>query len=68
MSSKQTIPIRVDVDFKEDMKRISEIRFQKGLAKFNPKELGMSEMTRLLRKTIGYRMSLEELKTKPKKR
>jgi len=68
MSKKNRPTARLDPSFTEDMKNIARIRLDKGLAKFNPKELSMAEMTRLLRRTEGYRKSLEELKIKPKKR
>lgn len=58
---------RMDSNFQRDMKEIAKIRLQKGLAKFNQKDMGTAEMTRLLRRTQGFRLSLEELKTKPKR-
>ena len=67
MANKNTSPIRVDLNFAKEMKNIAKIRLDKGLAKFNPRELSTAEMTRLLRRTQGYGISLEELKTKPKK-
>lgn len=66
MTSKNTKPVRVDIDFEKDMRGALKIRLVKGLATMN--ELGMAEMTRLLRRTTGYQLSLEELKTKPKRR
>lgn len=60
-------PQRIDKDFEKDMKEIAKIRLTKGLAKFNPRDLSMPEMTKLLRRTQGYQFSLEELKNKPKK-
>jgi hypothetical protein len=47
---------------------MAKVRLGKGLAKFKPKEISTTEMTRLLRRTQGYRMSLRELMTKPKRR
>ncbi len=61
-------PQRIDPFFEMDMKGVARIRLDRGLAKLNPKELSMAEMTRLLRRTEGYQLSLEELKFKPKKR
>jgi hypothetical protein len=58
---------RVDYEFFQDMKKMAKVRLDKGLAKFNPKELSLAEMTRLLRRTEGYKLSLEELSFKPKK-
>lgn len=68
MTRKFNSPVRrVDPDFDIDMRGIAKIRLEKGLAKLNPRELSLSEMTRLLRRTQGYRASLEELRFKPKK-
>jgi len=64
---KNSRPQRIDKDFELDMKEIAKIRLTKGLAKFNPRDLSMPEMTKLLRRTQGYRFSLEELKNKPRK-
>jgi hypothetical protein len=60
-------PQRIDSDFEREMREIARIRLEKNLANLKPKELSISEMTRLLRRTNGYRLSLEELKTKPKR-
>jgi len=68
MAKRNTPVRRVDADFDLDMKMIARERLNKGLAKFNPRELSMAEMTKLLRRTEGYRMSMLELKTKPKRR
>jgi len=59
-------PVRVDPEFDSDMREISRIRLTKGLAHLDKKELSTREMTKLLRRTEGYRISLEELKVKPK--
>ena len=67
MINKRTQIIRVDPEFSLDMKNIATIRLNKGLAKFNLRELSSTEMTKLLRRTDGYKLSLEELKTKPKR-
>lgn len=66
-SKKNSIPQRIDPVFLEEMKTIAKIRLDKGLAKFNPRDLSMVEMTKLLRRTQGYQMSLNELKIKPKR-
>jgi hypothetical protein len=58
---------RIDLDFEKDMREIAKIRLNKGLAKFHPSEISVPEMTKLLRRTQGYQLSLNELKTKPKK-
>lgn len=68
MADKRTKIIRVDPSFELDLKKIARIRLDKGLAKFNPKELSLAEMTRLLRRTQGYQTSMEELRTKPKRK
>jgi hypothetical protein len=67
MAQRTSAPQRIDPDFEVDMKSIAKIRLDKGLAKLNPKDLSISEMTRLLRRTNGYQISLNELKLKPKK-
>jgi len=66
-TKKKTTPQRIDKDFEKDMKEIAKVRLLKGLAKFNPRNLSMPEMTKLLRRTQGYKFSLEELKNKPRK-
>jgi hypothetical protein len=58
---------RMDADFKEDMKRAARIRVKNKLAEDIPRERSLREMTRLLRNTDGFRISLEELRIKPKK-
>jgi len=67
MAKGNSANIRVDPEFAIDMKRIAKIRLNLGLAKLNPHELSSSEMTKLLRRTNGYKQSIEELKTKPKR-
>lgn len=69
MATKKNAPLgRIDADFEADMRKMARIRLDKGLAKFNPRELSIAEMTRLLRRTNGYQISLNELENKPKKR
>jgi len=58
---------RIDPDFRDYMKKMAQIRVNKGLAKLNPKETSIREMTNLLTKTQGFKFSLEELEHKPKK-
>jgi len=67
MAKKNSKAQRMDPGFEDDMRKIAKIRLDKGLAKFNSRDLGMPEMTKLLRRTSGYRISLEELKNKPKR-
>lgn len=64
----KTKPQRLDIEFEKDMKELAKIRVIKGLAKLNPKEISMREMTNLLRRTDGYKMSLKELELKPKRK
>jgi len=66
--SKNKPVTRIDPEFELEMKKIARIRLDRGLARLNPRELSISEMTRLLRRTDGYQISLEELKNKPKKK
>jgi len=61
-------PQRIDPDFEKEMRAVAVIRLQKNLAQLKPSEISLAEMTRLLRRTQGWKMSLEELKTKPKKK
>lgn len=61
-------PQRIDPDFEKEMRAIAVIRLQKNLAQLKPSEISLAEMTRLLRRTTGYQVSLEELKNKPKKK
>lgn len=68
MGKKNTPTQRIDSDFEKDMREMARIRLSKGLANLKPKELSVAEMTRLLRRTNGYQISLDELKTKPKRR
>lgn len=68
MAKKNKPVIRVDSEFMNDMKKIARIRLTKGLAELKPTEISLAEMTRLLRRTQGYRISLEELMNKPKRR
>ncbi len=68
MAKKNPPIVRVDSEFEREMKKIAKIRLDKGLARLSPKELSMAEMTRLLRRTEGWQISLNELKIKPKRR
>lgn len=58
---------RVDPDFEREMRDLAKVRLTSGLAKHNPKNIGTAEMTRLLRRTDGYKKSIEELRKKPRK-
>lgn len=68
MAKRNTPIVRIDPDFFGDMKSIARIRLDNGLAKDTIREISPAEMTRLLRRTNGYKMSLDELRIKPKKR
>ena len=67
MAKPNTPSVRVDPLFEIDLRDLAKVRLDKGLAKFTPRALSMAEMTRLLRRTQGYKLSLNELKVKPKK-
>lgn len=67
MRRKNTKPQRIDAEFERDMKEVAKVRLNKGLAKLNVRDLSMSEMTKLLRRTQGYQISMNELKNKPKR-
>jgi len=61
---KNTIPTRIDQEFIREMKELAKMRYFNNLAK---KEPSPAEMTKLLRRTQGWQISKEELKTKPKR-
>jgi hypothetical protein len=58
----------VDPKFRDELKRASLTRVQKGLARMTPKETSIREMTHLLTRTQGFQISLEELRTKKKRK
>jgi len=58
---------RIDIDFHKDLRDSMITRLSKGLAKFKPEALSISEATHLIRRTSGWQQVLNELKTKPKK-
>ena len=66
MAKKNSVPQRISPRLKADLEIAGNIRVVKGLAKV--KEITMPEMTELLTRTSGYRISLEELKMKPKRK
>jgi len=68
MANKNRVLGGVDADFAKAMREISKIRISKGLAQPTPKEISLKENTRLLMRTDGWKISLEELKTKPKRK
>ena len=60
--------VRIDPLFRNELDELAQIRVNKGLARMNDKtQISPREMTRLLRNTSGWRISKEELKTKPRK-
>lgn len=67
MSSNKSKGGRVDKDFIKEMKELALIRVNNRLSKFTQRDTSLAEMTRLLRRTDGWKQSKEELKTKPKK-
>ena len=66
MSRKNSRNIRVDGNLADDLEKLKNIRVMNGLA--NTSEMTTPEITGLLRKTQGWKISIEELKKKPKKR
>jgi|TARA_R110002051_G_scaffold287406_1_gene350102 hypothetical protein len=66
MSRKNSRNIRVDGNLADDLEKLKNIRVMNGLA--NTSEMTTPEITGLLRKTQGWKISIEELKRKPKKR
>jgi len=66
MSKKNTVNIRVDGNLADDLEKLKNIRVKNGLA--NVKEMTTPEITGLLRKTEGWKISIDELKRKPKNR
>ena len=64
MAKKNSIIQRIDPEFIREMKELAKMRYFKNLAK---KEPSFTEMTTLLRRTKGWYLSKEELKSKPKR-
>jgi len=50
------------------MKLVALERLNRGLARLNPRDLSMAEMTKLMRRTDAYPNLLAELRTKPKRK
>lgn len=67
MTASKTQLERTDKKFSQEMRKIMQERFTKGLAKFNRRELSFSESTRLLMRTPSWNKVVQELKTLPKK-
>ena len=66
MAKQNTVPFRTDGKVVNIFRELQHIRVRKGLATI--KEMTDPEITRLLSKTQGFKLSVEELKTKPKRR
>ena len=58
---------RVDKEWIKQAREIMKTRFDKGLANFNLRELGIAEYTRLQMRAPSFKKVIEELKTLPKK-
>lgn len=59
---------RTDPELVKDLRDVAGIRVTKKFLQAKPKDVSLRNMQRLLRRTEGYKMALEELKTKPEKR
>lgn len=66
MTKKNTRPQRITPKLPKDLMKIGAERVGKGLMK--PKEVTLPKMTELLTRTQGYKISLEELKSKKEKK
>jgi len=64
MSKRKSIIQRNDPGFVKEMKELAKLRYFSNLAK---KEPSLAEMTELLRRTQGWNLCKQELKTKPKR-
>ena len=65
MAKKNSRPQRIDPKVEGDLLKALDIRRKKGL--MSRKEETFPEITRLLGKTEGFKLSMEELKVKPKR-
>ena len=63
----KTKNVRVDNEFEKKLRDIMKDRYNKGLADFKLKEVGLPEATRLILKTPSWRNVEMELRTLPKK-
>lgn len=64
--AKKTKLVRVTPDLEKDLMKAMEVRFRNKLC--SVKELNMREATELLRRTNGIQMSLEEIRSKPRRK
>lgn len=55
---------KIDSEFQKEMRELAKFRYFKNLSK---KEPSLPKMTRLLRRTDGYKQSMLELKNKPER-
>lgn len=60
----RTIVGRADPEFIKEMRELAKFRYLKNLEK---KEPSLAEMTRLLKRTEGWKMSEIELRKKPRR-
>lgn len=65
MMFKKSKLARIDPDFEIKLRKAGLARENRGL--ISSKDRKMAELTRLLTKTNGFNMALEELEWKPKK-
>lgn len=63
MAKVRNKPMRVCNNFREDLIRVGTERVNKGL--MNIEDFTLLKMVELLTRTKGYKISLEELRTKP---
>ncbi len=66
MAKKNNPPQRVYNKLIDDMEKLMDFRIKNNL--MTRKEAKIPEITELLTRTEGYQLSLQELKTKPKRR
>lgn len=64
MKERKDIVGRFDINFFQELKELAKFRYTKNLEKELP---SIPEMTRLLRRTEGWKHSIFELKTKRRK-
>lgn len=67
INNKKLTTAKIPTGFFKDMMGISKVRWNKGFVQ-KPHELGLPEQIRLLTKTNGYKQSLKDLETLPKRR
>ena len=65
MVKAKTIPTRIDKDLIKDLENALSIRYKNNL--ISRKDFKLTEGFRLVRRTPGWKMALNDLMTKPKK-